>query len=137
MVDRASLIIHTVPVYLKRKKNAYRVRKSQIKMRPSLHPTARSVPRRLKAHVIATLMQSSVPSKSSGKFWPNVSSSSKFMVVFFWIICLVFAKPFFVFIAIFLKFIALFYRFKLFEIEIIKGIILFMPFIVFVLSVPA
>lgn len=40
------------------------VKKSQITIRPSLHPTASKVPRRLKEHVIATLTQSRVPSYS-------------------------------------------------------------------------
>lgn len=42
------------------------VRKSQITMRPSLHPTAKRVPYLLKAHVTANEMQSSEPSNSSG-----------------------------------------------------------------------
>ena len=50
-----------------------RVRKSQITMRPSLHPTARSVPYLLKQHVTASEIQSKAPSYSSGKFWQNDS----------------------------------------------------------------
>ena len=42
-----------------------RVRKSQMTMRPSLHPTASNVPRLLNAHVTAILVaQSREPSKS-------------------------------------------------------------------------
>lgn len=43
-----------------------RVRKSQMTMRPSLQPTASSVPQRLKVQVRAMLIQSSVPSASCG-----------------------------------------------------------------------
>lgn len=43
------------------------VRKSQMTMRPSLQPTASSVPQRLKVQVRAMLMQSSVPSASCGE----------------------------------------------------------------------
>lgn len=43
------------------------VRKSQMTMRPSLQPTASSVPQRLKVQVKAMLMQSSVPSASCGE----------------------------------------------------------------------
>lgn len=45
-----------------------RVKKSQTTMRPSLHPTARSVPYLLKQQVTANEIQSSDPSNSSGKF---------------------------------------------------------------------
>jgi len=41
-----------------------RVRKSQITIRPSLHPTTSNVPCLLKAHVIAMLTQSNAPSNS-------------------------------------------------------------------------
>ena len=43
-----------------------RVRKSQITIRPSLQPTAKSVPHLLKAHVTAREIQSKEPSNSSG-----------------------------------------------------------------------
>lgn len=43
------------------------VRKSQMTMRPSLQPTASSVPQRLKVQVRAMLMQSNVPSASWGE----------------------------------------------------------------------
>lgn len=43
-----------------------RVKKSQITMRPSLHPTAKRVPNRLNWQVMAMVIQSSVPSFSSG-----------------------------------------------------------------------
>lgn len=47
------------------------VRKSQMTMRPSLQPTASSVPQRLKVQVRAMLMQSSVPSASCGERAPG------------------------------------------------------------------
>merc|ERR1711862_252453 len=43
-----------------------RVRKSQITILPSLHPTASKVPRRLNEQATAMLTQSRAPSKSSG-----------------------------------------------------------------------
>jgi hypothetical protein len=49
-----ALIIFAIPL----------VRKSQITIRPSLHPTASSVPRLLNAHVTANEMQSKAPSNS-------------------------------------------------------------------------
>jgi len=49
-----ALIIFAIPL----------VRKSQITIRPSLHPTASNVPRLLNAHVTANEIQSKAPSNS-------------------------------------------------------------------------
>ena len=63
-----------------------RVRKSHTTTRPSLQPTASNVPRRLKAHVRASLPQSRRPSQISGYPWPydsnNATSNKGWSVVY-------------------------------------------------------